>query len=161
VAVKIRLRRVGAKRQPAYRVVIADSRAPRDGRFIEVIGYYNPLSEPSTVVIDSERALYWLRQGAQPSDPLKRMLTNLGIWAAFTGQEPPAAISVPVVASKETAEVTVVEAPEPVAEEPAVVEESEPVETAIAVEEPVAAAEANSVAEPLAEEPAPSVDENA
>lgn len=79
--VRIRLRRVGAKKQPSYRVVVADQRSPRDGRFIEIIGHYNPRTEPETVVIDEERALHWLRQGAQPSDPVRRMLDKLGVLA--------------------------------------------------------------------------------
>ncbi len=76
--VRIRLRRVGAKKQPSYRVVVADQRAPRDGRFIEAIGHYNPRTDPPTVSIDEERALYWLQQGAQPSEAVERMLRNQG-----------------------------------------------------------------------------------
>jgi small subunit ribosomal protein S16 len=79
--VRIRLRRVGAKKQPSYRVVVADSRSPRDGRFIENIGFYNPRTEPPTVEIKEERALYWLSQGAQPSDAVARLLEKLGILA--------------------------------------------------------------------------------
>ncbi len=79
--VRIRLRRVGAKKQPSYRVVIADSRAPRDGGFIEVIGSYNPRTEPETVRIKEDRALYWLSVGAQPSDPVTRLLKNQGTLA--------------------------------------------------------------------------------
>lgn len=81
--VKIRLRRVGAKKKPSYRVVIADSRAPRDGAFINIIGHYDPLTEPETVVIDEEKALYWLRQGAQPTATAARLLTKTGIMAKF------------------------------------------------------------------------------
>lgn len=81
--VKIRLRRVGAKKQPHYRVVVADSRSPRDGKFIEVIGHYNPRTEPPTVQIDGERALYWLSVGAQPTAAIHRMLDRLGIMARF------------------------------------------------------------------------------
>jgi small subunit ribosomal protein S16 len=77
--VRIRLRRVGAKKQPSYRVVVADSESPRDGRFIETIGFYNPRTDPPTVEIEAERALYWLQHGAQPSDAVARMLQNLGI----------------------------------------------------------------------------------
>ena len=77
--VRIRLRRVGAKKQPSYRVVVADQRSPRDGRFIEIIGHYNPRTDPPTVVIKEDRALHWLSTGAQPSDPVGRMLKNLGI----------------------------------------------------------------------------------
>lgn len=79
--VKIRLRRVGAKKQPSYRVVVTDSRAPRDGRFIEVIGFYNPRTEPETVEIKEERALHWLSVGAQPSDAVARLLKQLGTLA--------------------------------------------------------------------------------
>ena len=77
--VRIRLRRVGAKKQPSYRVVVAHSESPRDGRFIETIGFYNPRTDPPTVEIEAERALYWLQHGAQPSDAVARMLRNLGI----------------------------------------------------------------------------------
>ena len=76
--VKIRLRRTGAKKQPHYRVVVADAKAPRDGKFIEVIGNYNPRTDPPTVEIDGERALYWLGAGAQPSAAVQRMLDKLG-----------------------------------------------------------------------------------
>jgi len=79
--VKIRLRRTGAKKQPHYRVVVTDSKAPRDGKFIEIIGHYNPRTEPVTVEIDAERALYWLSVGAQPSAAVKRLLDKMGIMA--------------------------------------------------------------------------------
>ncbi len=77
--VRIRLRRMGAKKKPVYRVVVADSRSPRDGRFIEAIGFYNPRTEPATVEIQEEKALYWLGQGAQPSEAVNRMLKAKGI----------------------------------------------------------------------------------
>lgn len=76
--VKIRLRRVGAKKQPTYRVVVTDSRSPRDGRFIETIGFYNARTEPPTVEIKEDRALYWLSQGAQPTEAVAGLLTRLG-----------------------------------------------------------------------------------
>ena len=76
---RIRLRREGAKKQPSYRVVVADARAARDGRFVDQLGHYNPLTDPPTVVIDEEKALKWLRQGAQPSEAVQRMLKKLGI----------------------------------------------------------------------------------
>ncbi len=76
--VKIRLRRVGAKKQPSYRVVVADSRSPRDGRFIETVGFYNPRTEPPTVEIKEDRVLYWLSQGAQPTEAVVGLLTRLG-----------------------------------------------------------------------------------
>jgi small subunit ribosomal protein S16 len=77
--VKIRLRRVGAKKQPHYRVVVTDSNSPRDGRFIETIGNYNPRTDPPTVEVDAERAIYWLSVGAQPSAAVQRMLDKMGI----------------------------------------------------------------------------------
>ncbi len=77
--VRIRLRRVGAKGQPSYRIVVADSRSPRDGRFIEKIGYYNPRTEPETIELDEERALYWLSKGAQPSETVYRLMGKLGV----------------------------------------------------------------------------------
>ena len=74
MAVKIRLRRMGAKKAPFYRVVVADSRYPRDGRFIEEIGYYNPMTNPATVKIDMEKADKWISNGAQPTDTVKALL---------------------------------------------------------------------------------------
>jgi small subunit ribosomal protein S16 len=76
--VRIRLRRVGSKRQPSYRIVVADSRSPRDGRYIEIIGFYNPRTEPATMTIDEGRALYWLSNGAQPSETVDYILKTLG-----------------------------------------------------------------------------------
>ncbi len=77
--VKIRLRRVGAKKRPSYRLVVADVRAPRDGAFIAIIGHYDPLTDPETIVIDEEKARYWLERGAQPTDTAARLLAKLGI----------------------------------------------------------------------------------
>jgi small subunit ribosomal protein S16 len=82
MAVKIRLTRKGKKKQPTYRVVVADSRAPRDGRYIEQIGRYDPRPDPSEVLIDNERAAYWLSQGAQPSDAVRKLLEISGALAA-------------------------------------------------------------------------------
>lgn len=79
MAVKLRLRRMGKKKQPIYKVVAADSRSPRDGKFIESIGLYNPLTDPATLEIKEERALYWLGVGAQPTDTVKSLLTQKGI----------------------------------------------------------------------------------
>lgn len=79
MAVKIRLRRMGSKKAPFYRVVVADSRYPRDGRFIEEIGYYNPVSDPKVVEIDGEKAKAWIAKGAQPTDGVVRLLENEGI----------------------------------------------------------------------------------
>ena len=77
--VKIRLRRVGARNRPMYRIVVADIRSPRDGAFIEVIGHYNPLTDPETFLIDEEKALKWLGHGAQPTDTVARLLSKSGI----------------------------------------------------------------------------------
>jgi len=79
MAVKIRLKRMGAKKAPFYRVVVADSRSPRDGRFVEEIGTYNPLTEPEQVTIKEDRAIYWLQTGAQPSDMARHLLSKAGI----------------------------------------------------------------------------------
>ncbi|AWZ48692.1 30S ribosomal protein S16 [Hathewaya limosa] len=79
MAVKIRLKRMGAKKAPFYRVVVADSRCPRDGRFIEEIGYYNPTTEPMTFKVDEEKATKWIQNGAQPSDTVKKLFVNAGI----------------------------------------------------------------------------------
>ena len=78
MAVHIRLRRTGTTKRPAYRVVVADSRAPRDGRFIEIIGHYNPLTEPHTIDIDRGKAEAWLKKGAQPSNTVKHLLAHAG-----------------------------------------------------------------------------------
>ncbi|MEK7700442.1 MAG: 30S ribosomal protein S16 [candidate division NC10 bacterium] len=77
MAVSIRLRRTGTTKRPAYRVVVADSRSPRDGRFIEVIGHYSPLTQPPTVKIDRAKAEGWIRKGAQPSNTVKKLLANV------------------------------------------------------------------------------------
>ncbi len=79
MAVKMRLRRLGAKKAPFYRVIVADSRSPRDGRFIEEIGYYNPLTNPAEIKIDAEKAKKWLSNGAQPTETVKSLLKKSGI----------------------------------------------------------------------------------
>ncbi|HHY13440.1 MAG TPA: 30S ribosomal protein S16 [Thermoanaerobacterales bacterium] len=80
MSVKIRLKRMGVKKSPFYRLVVADSRAPRDGRFIEEIGYYNPTTKPAQVKIDGERAIDWLKKGAQPSDTVRTLFRKNGIY---------------------------------------------------------------------------------
>ena len=77
--VKIRLRRMGAKKQPTYRFVVADARAPRDGRFIEILGHYNPRTEPKTIEVDENKAKDWLSKGAQPSETVRRLFAEKGI----------------------------------------------------------------------------------
>jgi small subunit ribosomal protein S16 len=77
--VKIRLRRMGAKKQPTYRFVVCDAKSPRDGAFIEILGHYNPRTEPKTVVVNQEKVKAWLAKGAQPSDPVRRLFAELGL----------------------------------------------------------------------------------
>ncbi len=79
MAVKIRLRRIGAKKAPVYRVVVADSRSPRDGRFVEELGYYNPMTDPAEVKIDVEKAKVWIKNGAQPTETVKALLKKAGM----------------------------------------------------------------------------------
>ena len=150
MAVKMRLRRVGAKKQPAYRVVVADARCPRDGRFIEIVGHYNPLTEPATIFFESEKVFYWLKNGAQPTDVVVRLLKKAGVWAVYTGEAteiiaPAAPVAAPVI---EAPAVAIVEEPAlpAVVEEPAV---PAVIEEVAAVEEPAAIEE---VAEVAAEE---------
>jgi small subunit ribosomal protein S16 len=84
MAVKLRLTRVGKTKQPQYRVIAADSRRARDGRFIEILGQYNPRTEPSTSTIDNDKAVKWLMEGAQPTERVRKLLEISGAWAQFT-----------------------------------------------------------------------------
>jgi small subunit ribosomal protein S16 len=86
--VRIRLRRLGAKKRPFYRVVVTDQRHPRDGRFLENIGKYHPMDDPSLIEIDEDRALEWLSKGAQPSDTVRTLMTKVGIWDKFLAASP-------------------------------------------------------------------------
>ncbi|GIN83729.1 30S ribosomal protein S16 [Heyndrickxia sporothermodurans] len=83
MAVKIRLKRMGAKKSPFYRIVVADSRSPRDGRFIETVGTYNPVAQPAEVKIDEDLALKWLQNGAKPSDTVRNLFSKQGIMEKF------------------------------------------------------------------------------
>ncbi len=85
MAVKLRLMRMGKKRQPTYRLVAADGRSPRDGRFIEIVGVYDPEDEPSVVSLDNDKAVGWLRRGAQPTDQARKLLEISGAWSQFKG----------------------------------------------------------------------------
>jgi small subunit ribosomal protein S16 len=143
--VKIRLMRVGKRKQPYYRVVVADARSPRDGRFIENIGRYHPRSHPSLIEIDQERALHWLQNGAQPTDPVRVLLQKTGIWGRFTGEGPTEPTAPPPEAATPSKKAAAAAAEEAAAE-PATAEE--PVAEPAAVEEPAAE-------EPATEEPAP------
>jgi small subunit ribosomal protein S16 len=88
---RIRLRRMGSNKRPFFRVVVADQRSPRDGRFIENIGKYHPLDDPSVIEIDQDRALHWLRVGAQPSNQVRNLMNKIGIWDEFVKERPSAA----------------------------------------------------------------------
>jgi small subunit ribosomal protein S16 len=137
VAVKIRLMRVGKKKQPTYRVVVADSRSPRDGRFIEILGQYAPRQEPSFVQVDTDRAVHWLRHGAQPTEQAAKILEISGVWEAYrtaTGKDaaakpapkqptpkaaPPAPAESPAAVAPDAPDAHEASATEPVADEPA------------------------------------------
>ena len=84
MAVKLRLKRMGSKQKPFYRIVAADARSPRDGRFIETVGTYNPLKNPTEIKVDEEKALTWLNNGAQPTDTVRSILTESGIMKKYT-----------------------------------------------------------------------------
>ena len=137
MAVKIRLMRVGKKKQPSYRVVVTDARSPRDGRFIEVLGQYAPRAEPSVVSIDSDRALHWLRVGAQPTEQVGKLLEITGVWAAYK-----AAVGKDAVAKPKA------KTPKPKKVEPA----PEPAPVAAVATDDAPAAEDASGEEPAAEE---------
>ena len=98
MTVKMRLRRMGAKHQPSYRIVIADSRSPRDGRYIDQVGFYNPLTNPATITMNQEKAIDWLRQGAQPTDPVVHLLRKFDIKPEVVrkGDAAPSPTSAPV-----------------------------------------------------------------
>lgn len=91
MAVRLRLRRIGKKKQPQYRLVAAEGSGPRDGRFIEALGHYNPRLDPPAVSVNEDRALWWLQHGAQPTDTAKSLLVKTGVWEKFTGEPAPVA----------------------------------------------------------------------
>ena len=159
--VKIRLRRMGNKHRPFYRIVVTKSTAGRDGSFIEVLGTYNPLTKPSTVSLDGDRSLHWLMSGAQPTETVAYLLKREGVLDTFFGQRPKAksdykfldkrtAAMSRKTAVDQTPAAAVVEEAAPVVEEP---KAEAPVEAPVeaVAEEPVAEAPAE---EPAAEEPA-------
>ena len=90
MAVKLRLMRMGKKKQPTYRIVAADSRSPRNGRFIEIVGTYDPRPDPSDIKIDNDKAVSWLRKGAQPTERVEKLLKVSGAWDVFKGNAPAA-----------------------------------------------------------------------
>ena len=138
--VKIRLRRVGKKKQPSYRITVADSRSPRDGRFIEVIGFYNPRTDPETVRLQEDRALHWLGVGAQPSDPVARLLEKMGTLARFERLK-----------AGESLEVLLAEAEAAAEARPAVSAKTQPVRAAKRAEKKAVAEEEEVKAEPEVE----------
>jgi small subunit ribosomal protein S16 len=150
VAVKIRLMRVGKKKQPTYRVVVADSRSPRDGRYIETIGHYGPRQEPSLVEIDDEKALGWLRQGAQLTERVHKLLVSSGVWDRFQAEQPKAAARVKVPAKKPAKPAAPATPTPPAAAEPAAGEPAAPAETAAQPEAAEAAASSEAAAPPEA-----------
>ncbi len=150
MSVKIRLMRVGKKKQPTYRVVVADGRSPRDGRYIEIIGQYAPRREPALVTIDDKKALEWLRKGAQPTEQVQRLLTDLGVWERYqTERGRPftpskrAAATAPKPSRKRAAKASAAAAAEATSQPPAVMAET---------------AEAAEAAEPVSAETAASVE---
>jgi small subunit ribosomal protein S16 len=159
---RIRLRRMGSNKRPFFRVVVADQRSPRDGRFIENIGMYHPLDDPSVIQIDQDRALHWLRVGAQPSDQVRNLMRKTGIWDEFVKERPSAAPAAPKQRpdkpkvskkAKAKAETAATEPATPPAPEP-----EAPLAEPAAAEEPVvaeaSAAEAVEAVEPAEETPA-------
>jgi small subunit ribosomal protein S16 len=161
---RIRLRRMGSNKRPFFRVVVADQRSPRDGRFIENIGKYHPLDDPSVIEIDQTRALHWLRVGAQPSDQVRNLMQKVGIWDEFVKERPAAAmapakerVEKPKL-SKKAKQKAEAAAEEPEVEAPEVATEAEPEVAEATAEEAVEAAEEPeeepTADEPSAEEPA-------
>ena len=116
MAVRIRLRRMGTKKKPQYRVVVADSRSPRDGRFLDTIGTYNPRLDPAEINIDRDKALEWLESGAEPSDTARSLLSKVGVWQRFKTGEWPAEAPRPEPAPMPAPEVVVEPAPAPAPE---------------------------------------------
>ncbi len=141
MSVKLRLTRVGKKKNPMYRVVVADERAPRDGRFIEIIGQYQPLDNPSVINIKDDRALYWLSEGAQPSETVQKILKASGIWEQYEKTRPKKSLE------KAAARTKVMEASQKISQDAHIAKKAPAVE-----ETPAPAAEAEA---PVAEADAP------
>ena len=142
---RIRLSRVGKRKQPSYRIVVADSRAPRDGAHLKIIGHYNPLTDPATLSVKEDEAVYWLQKGARPSETAAKLLTRIGVMEK-AGLEPVIYKGPDVPPGKRGKKGAEEEAPAPAAAAPAA-------EPAAAAEEPAAEPEA-AAEEPTAEEPA-------
>ena len=140
MAVKLRLMRMGKKKQPTYRVVAADARSPRNGRFIEIVGVYDPRPDPSAVRIDNDKALGWLRKGAQPTESVRKLLEISGAWEEFSGEPRTRPVLTPAEAK-----------PAPTAEAPKPTPKAEAPKAAEAKAESPAAADAPADAEAPAE----------
>ncbi len=165
MAVKIRLMRVGKKKQPTYRVVVADGRKPRDGRFIEIIGQYAPRQDPSYCQINAESALSWLRKGAQPTEQVQKLLIEQGVWAEYEGGRSKPAVTklsrrgyvsgkVARGEKKVKPEAPAAAAPAPAAPAAAAPVEDAPVEEAPADDTPEASTDAPTTDAPTTDEPA-------
>jgi len=138
MSLKIRLARGGAKKRPFYSIVVADSRSPRDGRFIEIIGQYAPRQEPSLVNIDNERALHWLHNGAQPTESASKLLEVAGVWDAYKQSAGKVAAAKPKAKAPKAKTVKDAPAPAPEAAAPPEASETEASETEASAEEPAA-----------------------
>ena len=156
---RIRLTRVGKKKQPAYRLVVTDSRSPRDGAFLKIIGHYNPLTDPATLVVKEDEAVHWLEKGAQPSETAAKLLTRIGVMERagrapmrYSGKDVPAAPKKEAKAAGEPAAAP--SAPASKAAEPAAAEPEE-APAAEATEEAAAAQGEEPVAEAAEETPEP------
>jgi small subunit ribosomal protein S16 len=156
VAVKIRLMRVGKKKQPTYRVVVADGRKPRDGRFIEIIGQYAPRQDPSFCEIDADSALAWLRKGAQPTEQVQKLLTEQGVWAQYEAERSKPAVTKlsrrgyvtgKVAPGEKKPKPAPADEKAPAAEAPAAEAEDAPVDDAPAAEAPAEEAPAEEASE--------------
>lgn len=139
MAVRMRLRREGKKKEPNYRIVVTDSRSPRDGRFLEDLGFYQPLADPSAIKLNHDRALEWLRHGAQPSDAVKNLLRIEGVWESFRPGDADAEAERRERRSQRRAEKAAARQPSGEAASPVVSEEPAAPEPAETAEEPTAA----------------------
>ena len=156
---RIRLTRVGKKKQPAYRIVVADSRSPRDGAHLKIIGHYNPLTEPVTLVVKEDEAVYWLEKGARPSDTAAKLLTRIGVMER-AGRSPVRYVGKEVAPAEKAQKGAEAAAPAPARAKAAGVEAEEPsAHAATPAEEPAAEAEAAPEPEAAAEPEAESVTE--
>ena len=159
---RIRLARVGKKKQPAYRIVVADSRSPRDGAFIKIIGHYNPLTNPATLVVKDEEAVQWLQKGAQPSETAAKLLTRAGVMekagmapVKYVGKDVPPGKKGKKGEEAAPAAVAAAPSPAPVAAAPTEVPAAAPAEASAAEEAPAPVAEAPAEAPAVEEAPAP------